>query len=193
MCTEVLFFFCKKRTVTMTNTQSGSSRGVELRSHYGVTLRSGRHIQYESPMVRRHVSPSLEHTPKELLRLTSCNCHGDCSNQRCSCKKNDVKKSSVNCISACRNCKGISYKNCIHDGVESGEDSDLDFWCVWQLELYLNCCIFSSKAKLKKEHLWGVEKWVWPFFSARSDSCAKMLEFNSESWKTLVWLHTRQN
>ena len=61
--------------------------------------------------------------PKELLQFTSCSCNGDCSNQRCSC----CKKSGVRCISACRNCKGISCKNCIYDGVESGEDSDLDF------------------------------------------------------------------
>ena len=54
--------------------------------------------------------------PEELLQFTSCNCKGDCSNRRCSCKKNDVK-----CISAC---KGITCKNCIDDG-ESGEDSDL--------------------------------------------------------------------
>lgn len=58
--------------------------------------------------------------PEELLRFISCNCKGDCSNRRCSCKKNDVK-----CISACGNCKGITCKNCIDDG-ESGEDSDLD-------------------------------------------------------------------
>ncbi|KAJ8409990.1 hypothetical protein AAFF_G00210310 [Aldrovandia affinis] len=59
--------------------------------------------------------------PEELLRFTSCNSNGDCSNRRCSCKKNGVK-----CISACGNCKGITCNNCIHDGVESGEDSDLD-------------------------------------------------------------------
>jgi len=59
--------------------------------------------------------------PEELLQFTSCNCHGDCSNQRCSCKKNGVK-----CISACGSGKGISCKNSINDGIESGEDSDVD-------------------------------------------------------------------
>ena len=44
----------------MANTQSGSLRGVESRSHDGVTLRSGRRIQYESPVARRNGSPSLE-------------------------------------------------------------------------------------------------------------------------------------
>lgn len=59
--------------------------------------------------------------PEELLQFTSCNCNGDCSNRRCSCKKNGVK-----CISACGNCKGITCKNCVEDGVEYGDDSDLD-------------------------------------------------------------------
>lgn len=81
-------------------------------SHYGWTV--GVH-GYE-PV------PTLDPmAPEELLRFTSCNCNGDCSNRRCSCKKNGVK-----CISACGSCKGITCKNCIHDGVESGEDSDLD-------------------------------------------------------------------
>jgi hypothetical protein len=59
--------------------------------------------------------------PEELLKFTSCNCSGDCSNRRCSCKKNGVK-----CISACGNCKGVTCKNCMDDG-ETGEDSDVDF------------------------------------------------------------------
>ncbi|KAK1893893.1 Chromosome-associated kinesin KIF4 [Dissostichus eleginoides] len=59
--------------------------------------------------------------PEELLQFTSCNCNGDCSNRRCSCKRNGVK-----CISACGVCKGISCKNCGHDGGESGEDSEID-------------------------------------------------------------------
>ena len=40
----------------MANTQSDSSRGVESRIHDGVTLQSGRRIQYESPVARRHVT-----------------------------------------------------------------------------------------------------------------------------------------
>ena len=61
--------------------------------------------------------------PAELLRFTSCNCKGDCSNRRCSCMKNGVK-----CIAACGNCKGITCKNSLHHDldIESGEDSDLD-------------------------------------------------------------------
>ena len=59
--------------------------------------------------------------PEELLRFTSCNCTGDCSNRRCSCKKN-----GVNCISACGNCRGSACNNCVEDGVEYGEHSDSD-------------------------------------------------------------------
>ena len=57
--------------------------------------------------------PTLD--PEELLGFTTCNYNGDCSNQRCSCKKNGVK-----CISACGYCKGIVCKTCLHDDVESG-------------------------------------------------------------------------
>ena len=59
--------------------------------------------------------------PEELLRFMSCNCHGDCSTQWCSYKNN------IQCISACGICKGITWKNCINDGIESREDSDIDF------------------------------------------------------------------
>ena len=55
--------------------------------------------------------------PEGLLKFTSCNCHGDCSNRQCSCKKNGVM-----CISACGVCKGIICKNSSHDVVESEED-----------------------------------------------------------------------
>ena len=44
----------------MANTQSSSSRGVESRRHDGVTLRSGRRIQYESTAARRQVTSSLD-------------------------------------------------------------------------------------------------------------------------------------
>ena len=59
--------------------------------------------------------------PDELLQFTSCNCHGDCNNRRCSCKKNGVTR-----ISACRVCKGITCKNGSHDDVESEEGIDND-------------------------------------------------------------------
>ena len=52
--------------------------------------------------------------PEEVLKFTSCNCHADCSNRRCSCKKN-----GVTCISACGVCQCITSRNCSHDVVES--------------------------------------------------------------------------
>jgi hypothetical protein len=44
--------------------------------------------------------------PENLLKFISCNCKGDCSTQRCSCKKNNVK-----CVTACGNCHGHQCKN----------------------------------------------------------------------------------
>ena len=55
--------------------------------------------------------------PEGLLKFTSCNCYGDCSNRQCSCKKNGVM-----CISACGFCKGITCINSSHDVVESEKD-----------------------------------------------------------------------
>ena len=52
--------------------------------------------------------------PEGILKFTSCNCHGDCSNRWYSCKKNGVM-----CISACGVCKGITCQNSSHDVVES--------------------------------------------------------------------------
>ena len=63
--------------------------------------------------------------PVELLQFTSCNCIEDCSNRRCSCKKN-----GVNCISACGNCRGIACKNCIEDGVDYEEYSNSDSYNI---------------------------------------------------------------
>lgn len=44
--------------------------------------------------------------PDYLLKFASCNCAGNCSSFRCSCKKQGVK-----CISACGICHGISCLN----------------------------------------------------------------------------------
>ena len=41
-----------------------------------------------------------------LLQFLSCNCSCDCMNNRCSCKKNNVK-----CISVCGGCQDILCKN----------------------------------------------------------------------------------
>lgn len=44
--------------------------------------------------------------PDYLLKFVSCNCMGDCTTLRCSCKKQGVK-----CISACGNCYGSTCQN----------------------------------------------------------------------------------
>ena len=80
------------------------------------------YLQTRDWIFLQSMSPTLDPTaPEELLKITSCNCHGDCSNRRCSCKKN-----GVTCISACGVCKGITCKNCSHDVVESEDDIDND-------------------------------------------------------------------
>ena len=89
---------------------------------------------------------------EELLKFISCNCKGDCSNWRYSCKKNDVK-----CISACQNCKGITCKNCIDDG-ESGEDSEID---AWGIRTALNTGVMK---------IINNNEWVWSFSSISSGS-----------------------
>ena len=44
--------------------------------------------------------------PEKLQNLISCSCKQDCSNNSCSCKKNNVK-----CMSFCTNCRGCDCKN----------------------------------------------------------------------------------
>ena len=44
--------------------------------------------------------------PDSLLKFISCNCKTGCSNQRCSCKKNNVR-----CVTACGHCHGKECKN----------------------------------------------------------------------------------
>ena len=90
-------------------------------SHYGRTV--GAH-GYEPILTLDPMAP------EELLGFTTRNCNGDWSNQWCSCKENGVK-----CISACGNYKGVTCKNCAHDGVESMEGSDIEslhFLNIWQ-------------------------------------------------------------
>ena len=53
--------------------------------------------------------------PASLLKFVSCNCSGNCSTRRCSCKKNNVK-----CISACGMCHGLC-KNIVSEVPNTGE------------------------------------------------------------------------
>ena len=41
------------------------------------------------------LTTDLSPAPDELLKMTGCNCHTDCSSMRCTCKKFNVKCSSV--------------------------------------------------------------------------------------------------
>ena len=48
-----------------------------------------------------------------------CGCNGDCSNTRCTCRKNNME-----CSSACTQCRGTSCSNCTV--VESESDDEVD-------------------------------------------------------------------
>ena len=53
--------------------------------------------------------------PENLLKFVSCNCKGDCTSQRCSCQKNNVR-----CVTACGNCHGKLCKNAESVDVANG-------------------------------------------------------------------------
>ena len=44
--------------------------------------------------------------PDELLKIIRCACKGDCSTNRCSCRKNGLK-----CSDVCKECRGLSCRN----------------------------------------------------------------------------------
>ena len=58
--------------------------------------------QYEPIMTLKPAAPA------NLLKLISCNCAGDCTTMKCSCKRNGVK-----CISTCGKCHGSHCKNVV--------------------------------------------------------------------------------
>ena len=60
-------------------------------------------------------APNAEAAPKELLSVIRCCCKGDCSTQRCTCRKHGIK-----CSVVCKTCNGIS---CINgQSVDIGND-----------------------------------------------------------------------
>ena len=71
------------------------SRDPRLYGWYATSVR-----QFEPIMTLDDIAPA------NLLRFVSCNYSNDCTNKRCSCKKNNVK-----CISACSGCYSILCKN----------------------------------------------------------------------------------
>ena len=58
--------------------------------------------------------------PDFLLKFVSCNCLGDCTTLRCSCKKQ-----GVDCISACGNCHGNSCQNISLPNDKRGYEEEL--------------------------------------------------------------------
>ena len=69
-----------------------------------------------------HLLPVLtdqQAAPGGLLRVVHCGCNGNCSNVRCTCRKNNME-----CSSACTQCRGTSCSNCTV--VESESDDDVD-------------------------------------------------------------------
>ena len=69
-----------------------------------------------------HLMPVLTYqqaAPDGLLRVIHCGCNGDCSNVRCTCRKNNME-----CSSACTHCRGTSCSNCTV--VESESDDEVD-------------------------------------------------------------------
>jgi hypothetical protein len=45
--------------------------------------------------------------PDNLLKLVTCKCKGSCHTAACTCRKHDM-----NCLSSCKNCKGVLCSNC---------------------------------------------------------------------------------
>ena len=119
-------------------------------------------------------------SPKELLWFTSCNCHGDCNTQRCSCK--NIIPLSVVFLHTYTICKGVTCKKCINHGIESRDNSNIDFWGVWQLKPYLNCNVYSNTyIYLLKIRFANSKKWVCLFPPRSVFGTKQMLLFNSES------------
>lgn len=70
----------------------------------------------------RPIFGELPAAPNSLLAVFRCNCKTDCSNMRCTCKRNGMK-----CTWACGACKGTSCANCVTTeflGVDDLEDNE---------------------------------------------------------------------
>ncbi len=52
------------------------------------------------------VTTDLPAAPDELLKIIRCNCQGDCSSSRCTCRKNGFE-----CTNVCGQCRGTSCSN----------------------------------------------------------------------------------
>ncbi len=52
------------------------------------------------------IKTDLSPAPDELMRVIRCNCQGDCSGARCTCRKNNFE-----CTNVCGQCRGTSCSN----------------------------------------------------------------------------------
>ena len=68
------------------------------------------------------VMTDLPPAPDELLKMIRCNCHGDCSSMRCSCKKHNIS-----CSPACGSCRGSSCSNSDNSINSDQDDTDDDY------------------------------------------------------------------
>lgn len=66
------------------------------------------------------IQTTLPPAPENLLKVIKCNCHGDCSTLRCTCKKNNLE-----CTPACGHCRGSSCINSVQMHCEEDEDDIL--------------------------------------------------------------------
>jgi hypothetical protein len=60
---------------------------------------------------------SLPPAHASLLEMIRCGCKGDCRNNRCSCRKNNLK-----CSAACSGCKGVNCTNAPESDLTEEED-----------------------------------------------------------------------
>ena len=72
------------------------------------------------------VTTADEIAPQELITLVSCNCNGNCSNNHCTCKKNNVTCTNIcGCGDSCENTNMNPPENISDDNdVEGGEEEE---------------------------------------------------------------------
>ena len=65
------------------------------------------------------VTTDLSPAPEDLLKIIRCNCHGDCSTMRCTCKKHNI-----DCSPACGSCRGSGCSNSRYSIDSEQDDTD---------------------------------------------------------------------
>ena len=125
--------FCEKTAAKTTHLQaevlpptSAAAKYHSLRVYLQVQEWKGcntlRPTDWGWKMVGGHLMPILtdqQAAPDSLLQVIHCGCSGDCSNMRCTCRKNNLE-----CFPACTQCHGTSCSNSTIVEAESDDDSD---------------------------------------------------------------------